>query len=76
MTMDFCSKNPTSELEPCKEPALQESLKGLSLEEKKEKIAAAIGAVELKRKKKIAIIMHDVRVRLIGARALGAHHDY
>ena len=35
MNIEFCSKNTASELEPCKAEVFQESLKGLSLEEKK-----------------------------------------
>merc|ERR1712021_110780 len=34
MSIEFCSKNTASELEPCKAEVFQESLKGLSLEKK------------------------------------------
>ena len=60
MNIEFCSKNTASELEPCKAEVFQESLKGLSLEEKKMKIDAAISEIEAKKKKKIAMIIHEV----------------
>jgi hypothetical protein len=59
MTMEFCSKNPTSELLPCKEAVFQDSLKGLGKEERLAKINEAVIVIEEKRKKKIAIAMHD-----------------
>ena len=59
MNIEFCSKNTASELEPCKAEVFQESLKGLSLEEKKMKIDAAISEIEAKKKKKIAMIIHE-----------------
>jgi hypothetical protein len=87
MNMEFCSKNTASELEPCKSEVFQESLKGLSLEEKKSKvfptwnsgvgadqrsicysqrlssvsgqIDAAISELETRKKKKIAMIIHE-----------------
>merc|ERR1712194_228645 len=59
MNIEFRSKNTASELEPCKSEVFQESLKGLSLEEKKAKIDAAISEIEAKKKKKIALIIHE-----------------
>ena len=66
MNIEFCSKNTASELEPCKAEVFQESLKGLSLEEKKMKIDAAISEIEAKKKKKIAMIIHEASTLGLG----------
>ncbi|KAL1520734.1 hypothetical protein AB1Y20_022302 [Prymnesium parvum] len=59
MTIEYCSKNTGSELLPCKEEVFLQTLKGLSKEERQKKISDAVAYIEEKRKKRVALAMHE-----------------
>ncbi|KAL3932642.1 MAG: hypothetical protein SGPRY_000624 [Prymnesium sp.] len=59
MVIEFCSKHLGSELLPCKEQLALQSLKGMTKDERQKIIQDTVAKIEEKRKKKVALAMHD-----------------